>query len=133
MMNNYRIRKNTTVTDDGHTMRATGEDGLDSMSSEHYDISSHYEVREDWRRKLMSSGSIKRTMSTRKSSDNAKNFRAREMSNTGEVSIHGTTIDTSKASDGEFKNGICVSARKNSKLKSAKRARLIDKLMKLRK
>ena len=127
-MNNYRIRKNTTVTDNGHTMRATGEDGLDSMSSEHYDISSHYEVREDWRDKLMSSGVTKKNISTRTSTDNTKNFRAREMSNTGEVIIHGTTIDTSKASDGKFKNSKCVTL-SGQELKSAKVSRAMKMYM----
>ena len=132
-MNNYRMRKNFTVTDDGHTMRATGKDGLDSMSSENYDISSHYEVREDWRDKLMSSGVTKKTISTRTSTDNTKNFRARGMSDIGEVTLHGTVIDTSKASDGEYKNSRCVSTRNDSELLSAKRERFVEMMMKLRK
>ena len=130
-MNNYRKRKNFTITEDGHTMRATGSNGIDTMIGDSHDV--NIEVNEKTKIRIMSSGDTKKKMATRRCFDATKNFRIREMSNTGEVSIHGTIIDTSKASDGEFKNGICVSARKNSKLKSAKRARLIDKLMKLRK
>ncbi len=130
-MNNYRMRKNFTITEDGHTMRATGSNGIDTMISESHDI--NIEVDDRLRNKSLNSGDTKKKMATRRCFDATKNFRIREMSNTGEVSIHGTIIDTSKASDGEFKNGRCVSARNNSELKSAKRARLIDKLMKLRK
>ena len=102
----YKIRKNATVTDDGHTMRTTGGDVIDSMISESHDV--NIEVDDRARNKSLGSGKSKKTMSTRRCFDNSKNFRAREMSNRGEVTLHGTVIDTSKASDGEFKNSNCV-------------------------
>ena len=105
-MNEYRMRKNFTVTDDGHTMRATGSNGIDSMTSDSHDI--NIEVDDRARNKSLGSGKSKKTMSTRRCFDNAKNFKKREMVNIGKVTIHGTTIDTSKASDGEFKNTKCV-------------------------
>jgi hypothetical protein len=126
-------RKTNTVTDDGHNMTMTDKDGFDSMISGSYDKASHYEVREDWRDKLLASGASKKTISTRTSTDNTKNFRKREMTNIGIVVDHGTIIDTSKASDGEFKNGRCVSARNDSELLSAKRERFVEMMMKLRK
>ena len=130
-MNEYRMRKNFTVTDDGHTMRATGSNGIDTMISESHDI--NIEV-DDWlRNKSLNSGDTKKKMATRRCFDNSKNHRSRVMSNTGEVTIHGTVIDTSKASDGEFKNSRCVSTRNDSELLSAKRDRFVEMMMKLRK
>ena len=130
-MNEYRMRKNFTVTDDGHTMRATGSNGIDTMISESHDI--NIEV-DDWmRNKSLNSGDTKKKMATRRCFDNSKNHRSRVMSNTGEVTIHGTVIDTSKASDGEFKNSRCVSTRNDSELLSAKRDRFVEMMLKLRK
>ncbi|HIK67387.1 MAG TPA: hypothetical protein EYF95_05405 [Flavobacteriales bacterium] len=105
-IDDYKIRKNATVTDDGHTMRTTGGDVIDSMISGSHDI--NIEVDDRARNKSLGSGKSKKTMSTRRCFDNAKNFKKREMVNIGKVTIHGTTIDTSKASDGEFKNTKCV-------------------------
>ena len=102
----YRVRKNTTVNEDGHVMRATGSDGIDSMISDSHDI--NIEVDEKTKIRIMSSGDTKKKMATRRCFDNSKNHRARVMSNTGEVTVHGTFIDTSKASDGEYKNSRCV-------------------------
>ena len=130
-MNNYRMRKNFTVTDDGHTMRATGSNGIDSLISDSHDI--NIEVDDKARRRIMRSGNTKKTMATRRCFDNSKNHKSRVMSNTGEVTLHGTFIDTSKASDGEFKNSRCVSTRNDSELLSAKRERFVDIMMKLRK
>ena len=130
-MNEYRMRKNFTVTDDGHTMRATGSNGIDSMTSDSHDI--NIEVDDKARRRIMRSGDTKKTMATRRCFDNSKNHKSRVMSNIGEVTLHGTVIDTSKASDGEFKNSRCVSTRNDSELLSAKRERFVDMMMKLRK
>ena len=130
-MNEYRMRKNFTVTDDGHIMRATGSNGIDTMISESHD--SNIEVDGKTRIRIMNSGDTKKKMATRRCFDNSKNHRSRVMSNTGEVTIHGTVIDTSKASDGEFKNSRCVSTRNDSELLSAKRERFVDMMMKLRK
>ena len=131
MSNEYRMRKNFTVTDDGHTMRATGSNGIDTMISESHDINI---VVDDWmRNKSLNSGDTKKKMATRRCFDNSKNHRSRVMSNTGEVTIHGTVIDTSKASDGEFKNSRCVSTRNDSELLSAKRDRFVEMMLKLRK
>ena len=130
-MNEYRMRKNFTVTDDGHTMRATGSNGIDSLISDSHDI--NIEVDDKARRRIMRSGNTKKTMATRRCFDNSKNHRARVMSNTGEVTLHGTVIDTSRASDGEYKNSRCVSTRNDSELISAKRERFVDMMMKLRK
>ena len=105
-MNNYRMRKNFTVTDDGHTMRATGSNGIDSMTSDSHDI--NIEVDDKARRRIMRSGDTKKTMATRRCFDNSKNHKSRVMSNIGEVTLHGTVIDTSRASDGEYKNSRCV-------------------------
>ena len=127
----YRVRKNTTVNEDGHVMRTTGSDGIASMISDSHDI--NIEVDDKARRRTMRSGDTKKTMTTRRCFDNAKNFRTRELSNIGEVTLHGTFIDTSKASDGEFKNSRCVSTRNDSELLSAKRERFVDMMMKLRK
>ena len=104
--NDYRMRKNITVNEDGHIMRSTGSDGIESLISDSHDI--NIEVDGKTRIKIMRSGNTKRSMATRRCFDNSKNFRAREMSNRGEVTLHGTVIDTSKASDGEFKNSNCV-------------------------
>ena len=104
--NDYRMRKNTTVNEDGHIMRSTGSDGIESLISESHDI--NIEVDDKSRRRIMRSGDTKKTMATRRCFDNSKNFRARELSNIGEVTLHGTFIDTSKASDGEYKNSRCV-------------------------
>ena len=104
--NDYRVRKNSTVTENGHIMRATGSDGIESLISDSHDI--NIEVDDKARRRIMRSGDTKKTMATRRCFDNSKNFRAREMSNIGEVTMHGTTIDTSRASDGEYKNSRCV-------------------------
>jgi hypothetical protein len=125
------MRKNFTITEDGHTMRATGSDVKDTMISDSHDI--NIEVDDRMRNKSLNSGDTKKKMATRRCFDATKNFRIREMSNIGEVSIHGTIIDTSKASDGEFKNGRCVSARNNSELELAKRTRFVEMMMKLRK
>ena len=105
-MNEYRMRKNFTVTDDGHTMRATGSNGIDSMTSDSHDI--NIEVDDKARRRIMRSGDTKKTMATRRCFDNSKNHKSRVMSNIGEVTLHGTVIDTSRASDGEYKNSRCV-------------------------
>ena len=102
----YRMRKNITVNEDGHVMRTTGSDGIESLISDSHDI--NIEVDDKSRRRIMRSGDTKKTMATRRCFDNSKNFRAREMSNIGEVTMHGTIIDTSKASDGEYKNSKCV-------------------------
>ena len=104
--NDYRVRKNSTVTENGHIMRATGSDGIEALISDSHDI--NIEVDDKARRRIMRSGDTKKTMATRRCFDNSKNFRAREMSNIGEVTMHGTIIDTSKASDGEYKNSKCV-------------------------
>ena len=104
--NDYRVRKNSTVTENGHIMRATGSDGIEALISDSHDI--NIEVDDKARRRIMRSGDTKKTMATRRCFDNSKNFRAREMSNIGEVTMHGTTIDTSRASDGEYKNSKCV-------------------------
>tara|TARA_B100000949_G_scaffold201492_1_gene189566 strand:- start:12 stop:389 length:378 start_codon:yes stop_codon:yes gene_type:complete len=125
------MRKNFTVTDDGHIMRASGSNGIDTMISESHD--SNIEVDGKTRIRIMNSGDTKKKMATRRCFDNSKNHRSRVMSNTGEVTIHGTFIDTSKASDGEFKNSRCVSTRNDSELLSAKRDRFVDMMMKLRK
>ena len=130
-MNEYRMRKNFTVTDDGHTMRATGSDGIDSMIGDSHDI--NIEVDDKMRNKSLNSGDTKKKMATRRCFDASKNFRTREMSNIGEVTLHGTVIDTSRASDGEYKNSRCVSTRNDSELLSAKRERFVDMMMKLRK
>ena len=130
-MNNYRMRKNFTVTDDGHTMRATGSNGIDTMISESHDI--NIEVDGKTRIRIMNSGDTKKKMATRRCFDNSKNHRSRVMSNIGEVTLHGTVIDTSRASDGEFKNSRCVSTRNDTELLSAKRDRFVEMMMKLRK
>ena len=130
-MNEYRMRKNFTVTDDGHTMRATGSNGIDTMIGENHDI--NIEVDGKTRIRIMNSGDTKKKMATRRCFDNSKNHRSRVMSNIGEVTLHGTVIDTSKASDGEFKNSRCVSTRNDSELLSAKRDRFVEMMLKLRK
>jgi len=126
MSNEYRMRKNFTVTDDGHTMRASGGDGMDTMISESHDI--NIEVDEKTKIRIMRSGNTKKKMATRRSFDASKNFRVREMSNTGEVTLHGTVIDTSKASDGEFKNSECVNL-SGQEFKSAKVSRAMRMYM----
>ena len=130
-MNEYRMRKNFTVTDDGHTMRATGSNGIDTMISESHDI--NIEVDGKTRIRIMNSGDAKKKMATRRCFDNSKNHRSRVMSNIGEVTLHGTVIDTSRASDGEYKNSRCVSTRNDSELLSAKRERFVEMMIKLRK
>ena len=127
----YRMRKNITVNEDGHVMRITGSDGIESLISDSHDI--NIEVDDKARRRIMRSGDTKKTMATRRCFDNSKNFRAREMSNIGEVTMHGTIIDTSRASDGEYKNSKCVSTRNDTELLSAKRDRFVEMMMKLRK
>ena len=102
----YRMRKNITVNEDGHVMRTTGSNVIDSMISDSHDI--NIEVDDKMRNKSLNSGDTKKKMATRRCFDASKNFRVREMSNTGEVTLHGTFIDTSKASDGEYKNSECV-------------------------
>ena len=129
--NDYRVRKNITVNEDGHIMRTSGSDGIDTMISDSHDI--NIEVDEKTKIRIMSSGETKKKMTTRRCFDNSKNHRARVMSNTGEVTIHGTFIDTTRASDGEYKNSRCVSTRNDSDLLSAKRERFVDMMMKLRK
>ena len=126
MNNEYRMRKNFTVTDDGHTMRATGSNGIDSLISDSHDI--NIEVDDKARRRIMRSGNTKKTMATRRCFDNSKNHKSRVMSNTGEVTLHGTFIDTSKASDGEFKNSECVNL-SGQELKSAKVSRAMRMYM----
>ena len=116
-MNEYRMRKNFTVTDDGHIMRATGSNGIDTMISESHD--SNIEVDGKTRIRIMNSGDTKKKMATRRCFDNSKNHRSRVMSNTGEVIVHGTFIDTSKASDGEYKNSECVNL-SDKEIKSVK-------------
>ena len=116
-MNEYRMRKNFTVTDDGHIMRASGSNGIDTMISESHDI--NIEVDGKTKIKIMSSGDTKKKMATRRCFDNSKNHRSRVMSNTGEVTVHGTFIDTSKASDGEYKNSECVNL-SDKEIKSVK-------------
>ena len=127
----YRMRKNTTITENGHIMRATGSDGIETMISDSHDI--NIEVDGKTRIKIMRSGNTKKSMATRRCFDNSKNFRAREMSNRGEVTLHGTVIDTSRASDGEYKYSRCVSTRNDSELLSAKRERFVEMMMMLRK
>ena len=127
----YRVRKNTTVNEDGHVMRATGSDGIDSMISDSHDI--NIEVDEKTKIRIMSSGDTKKKMATRRCFDNSKNHKSRVMSNIGEVTLHGTVIDTSRASDGEYKNSRCVSTRNDAELLSAKRDRFVEMMMKLRK
>ena len=122
----YRVRKNTTVNEDGHIMRASGSNGIDTMISESHDI--NIEVDDKARRRTMRSGDTKKTMTTRRCFDNAKNFRTRELSNIGEVTLHGTFIDTSKASDGEYKNSKCVNL-SGQELKSAKVSRAMRMYM----
>ena len=129
--NDYRVRKNITVNEDGHIMRTSGSDGIDTMISDSHDI--NIEVDEKTKIRIMSSGDTKKKMTTRRCFDDSKNHRARVMSNTGEVTIHGTFIDTTRASDGEYKNSRCVSTRNDSELISAKRERFVDMMMKLRK
>ena len=129
--NDYRVRKNSTVTENGHIMRATGSDGIEALISDSHDI--NIEVDDKARRRIMRSGDTKKTMATRRCFDNSKNFKAREMSNIGEVTMHGTIIDTSRASDGEYKNSKCVSTRNDTELLSAKRDRFVEMMMKLRK
>ena len=127
----YRMRKNITVNEDGHVMRTTGSNVIDSMISDSHDI--NIEVDDKMRNKSLNSGDTKKKMATRRCFDNSKNHKSRVMSNTGEVTLHGTFIDTSKASDGEYKNSRCVSTRNDSELLSAKRERFVDMMMKLRK
>ncbi len=122
----YRVRKNTTVNEDGHIMRASGSNGIDTMISESHDI--NIEVDDKARRRTMRSGDTKKTMTTRRCFDNAKNFRTRELSNIGEFTLHGTFIDTSKASDGEYKNSKCVNL-SGQELKSAKVSRAMRMYM----
>ena len=124
----YRMRKKVTVNEDGHNMRTTNENGLDTMIKDSYDIGSHSEVDEKMRNKTLDSGNTKKKMATRRSFDASKNFRVREMSNTGEVTLHGTVIDTSKASDGEFKNSECVNL-SGQEFKSAKVSRAMRMYM----
>ena len=127
----YRMRKNISVNEDGHIMRAISENGLDTMIADTYDAGSHTEVDIKTRTKIFNSGDTKKKMSTRRSFDNSKNFKKREMTNIGIVVDQGTTIDTSKASDGELKNTKCVnlSARE---IKDAIVSRNIRRLLALR-
>ena len=127
----YRIRKNFTITDDGHTMRATGKNGIDTMTSASHDINIEVDIR--LRNKTLSAGYTKKTMSTRKCFDNSSNYKKRIMTNKGLVTEHGTVIDTSRASDGEYKNSRCVSTRNDSELHTAKKDRFIEMMLKLRK
>ena len=122
--NDYRMRKNSTVTENGHIMRATGEDVKEIMTRDSHVV--NVEVDDKARNKSLSSGDTKKKMATRRCFDNTKDFRTRIMSNIGEIVVLGTTIDTSRASDGEYKNGKCVTA-------SEKRIKLIKskKLIKI--
>ena len=124
----YRIRKNISVNEDGHIMRAISENGLDTMIADTYDAGSHTEVDIKTRTKIFSSGDTKKKMSTRRSFDNSKNFKKREMTNIGIVVEHGTIIDTSKASDGEYKNSSCVNL-SGQEFKSAKVSRAMRMYM----
>ena len=126
MIMEYRIGKKVTVNEDGHNMRTTNENGLDTMIKDSYDTESHAEVDTRRRNKSLGSGKSKKTMSTRRCFDNIKNTRLRVMSNTGIVTIGGTTIDTRKASDNEFKNGWCKTLSDEEK----KRVK-IERMMKL--
>jgi hypothetical protein len=126
MIMEYRIGKKVTVNEDGHNMRTTNENGLDTMIKDSYDTESHAEVDTRRRNKSLGSGKSKKTMSTRRCFDNIKNTRLRVMSNTGIVTISGTTIDTRKASDDEFKNGWCKTLSDEEK----KRVK-IERMMKL--
>ena len=107
-------------------MRTTGSNVIDSMISDSHDI--NIEVDDKMRNKSLNSGDTKKKMATRRCFDASKNFRVREMSNTGEVTLHGTFIDTSKASDGEFKNSECVNL-SGQELKSAKVSRAMRMYM----
>tara|TARA_B100000470_G_C19717646_1_gene358444 strand:- start:435 stop:830 length:396 start_codon:yes stop_codon:yes gene_type:complete len=131
MMNEYRMRKNVTVNEDGHIMRVGGEDVKKVMTKESHVI--NIEVDDKARRRVMRSGASKKSMATRRCFDNTANFRLRTMSNIGIVTIDGSTIDTSRASDDDKKNGRCVSTRNDSELLSAKRDRFVEMMMKLRK
>ena len=124
----YRMRKNISVNEDGHIMRAISENGLDTMIADTYDAGSHTEVDIKTRTKIFNSGDTKKKMSTRRSFDNSKNFKKREMTNIGIVVDQGTTIDTSKASDGEYKNSKCVNL-SGQELKSAKVSRAMRMYM----
>ena len=115
--NDYRMRKNSTVTENGHIMRATGEDVKEIMTRDSHVV--NVEVDDKARNKSLSSGDTKKKMATRRCFDNTKDFRTRIMSNIGEIVVHGTTIDTSRASDGEYKNGKCVTA-SEKRIKSVK-------------
>ena len=122
----YRMRKKVTVNEDGHNMRTINENGLDTMIKDSYDIGSHSEVDEKMRNKTLDSGNTKKKMSTRRCFDTSKNTRVRVMSNIGIVTLSGTTIDTRKASDDEFKNGWCKTLSDEEK----KRVK-IERMMKL--
>ena len=115
--NDYRMRKNTTITENGHIMRVGGEDVKKVMTKESHVI--NIEVDDKARRRVMRSGASKKSMATRRCFDNTANFRTRVMSNIGEVTLHGTFIDTSKASDGEYKNSRCVNL-SDKEIKSVK-------------
>ena len=125
----YRIGKKVTVNEDGHIMRTTSENGLDTMIADPYDIESHVEVDTRLRNKSLSSGKNRKTMSTRRCFDNSKNTKLRVMSNTGIRTISGTTIDTRKASDDEFKNGWCKTLSDEEK-KRVKKERMMKLYMK---
>ena len=124
----YRMRKKVTVNEDGHNMRTINENGLDTMIKDSYDIGSHSEVDEKMRNKTLDSGNTKKKMSTRRCFDTSKNTRVRVMSNIGIVTLSGTTIDTRKASDGEFKNSKCVSV----DVLTHKRNSFVKKMLSLR-
>jgi hypothetical protein len=127
-MSNYKIRKNTTVTDDGHTMKTVGGDVTETMIAEGYDIGSHTHVDVKTRTRIMKSGNTKKKMSTRRCFDNSKNNKKRVMTNIGIIVEHGTTIDTRKASDGEFKNSRCVSVN----VHEYKKKSFVEKLLEMR-
>ena len=129
MIMSYKMRNKTSIGNDGHVMKTGSEDGLDTIIAGVSDV--NIEVRTDWRNKLMSSGFTKRGIGTRKCFDNTKNFKKRVTSNIGIVTSHGTTIDTRKASDGEFKNGWCKSLTETEK-KRFKKERFIKRMMELR-
>jgi hypothetical protein len=128
MIMEYRIGKKVTVNEDGHNMRTINENGLDTMIKDSYDIGSHSEVDEKMRNKTLDSGNTKKKMSTRRCFDNSKNNKKRVMTNIGIIVEHGTTIDSRKASDGEFKNSRCVSVN----VHEYKKKSFVDKLLEMR-
>ncbi len=129
IMSSYKMRNNSSIGNDGHVMKTGGEDTMKTMIGDKHEL--NIEVRIDWRNRLMSSGTTKRGIGTRKCFDTNKNYRLRELSNIGIVTSHGTTTDTRKASDGDFKNSRCKTLTEIEK-KKAKRDRFVEKIRMLR-